>query len=594
MEIHELTDANEKILAYKGNSPIFTVHEGENNEEIELKKVDGQNQEQKQEFTVTFDAAGGAFDDGSETQQITVQEGTPATAPKTQPTYQGHIFDFWATRQDDVGLSQYEFSQPVTGNLTLYAQWRAQNQVASVKFNPATSTVDYNTEITLSCDIDGATIYYTTDKSDPTTSSTQYQDTPITITAETTIKAYAVKSGMTDSTVTEITYSLNQYTVQFVLNEGSFTESGKETSLSVQSGTEVVLKNYQVERAGYTFGGWYYDATFNTPVEDSGIVTPTQANITLYAKWEAVSSSEAAYYVKADGNDSDNDGLSPETPFKSLKYAITQATSKNINTIYIIGTLNAESESFSGSGTGAANSVFYISESNIGTEDKPLQLIGYPDPENTATLSADDSASARVFATSNNAHIKMQDLTISGGKTSGSGGAIYYCGGSLYLENCIIEENTTTAATNESGLSYDGIYIYGNGKLTMIDTECYDGIYLYQSPGYFGGDCYIGYDEPDIPVLHIEGATIEIGGPVTFMSPIYVADSAQISVNATLENHTIDDPNQKIELILQSYSRTDQVITAADGVTLADEVGKFTLANSGYKINSDGTISTTN
>ncbi len=317
VEIYELTDANEKILAYKGNSPIFTVHEGENNEEIELKKVDGQNQEVKQEFTVTFDANGGSFADGSLTQQITVEEGTPATAPETEPTYQGHIFDFWATRQEDGGLSQYEFSQPVTGNLTLYAQWRAQNQVASVKFNPATSTVDYNTGITLSCDTTDATIYYTTDGSDPTTSSTKqtYLDTPITITQKTTIKAYAVKSDMTASAVTEITYSLNQYTVQFVLNEGSFTD-GKATSLTVTSGGTVTLTDYVPTKSGFNFGGWYFDTSLQEGA-DSRVIpnkdNTTSGTLTLYAKWEVVNNSI--------------------TSFADLKSAITSAS----ETIHVAG-----------------------------------------------------------------------------------------------------------------------------------------------------------------------------------------------------------------------------------------------------------------
>ena len=217
VEIYETDPADaSQNLAYKGNSSAFTVQEGENNVEIELKKV------------------------------------------------------------------------------------AAPNQVDSVQFNPPTGPVDTGTTVTLSCDTPDATIYYTTDGSTPTTSSNRYTSTPITITTQTTIKAYAVKSGMTPSDVTERTYSLNQYTVQFVLNGGSFTESGKETSLSVQSGTEVVLKNYQVERAGYTFGGWYYDATFNTPVEDSGIVAPSKDNttsgtLTLYAKWEVVNNSITSF-----------------------------------------------------------------------------------------------------------------------------------------------------------------------------------------------------------------------------------------------------------------------------------------------------------
>lgn len=51
---------------------------------------------------------------------------------------------------------------------------------------------------TLSCSLDGATIYYTTDGSTPTTSSTQYTGT-FTVQPGTTVKAIAVKSGYENS-----------------------------------------------------------------------------------------------------------------------------------------------------------------------------------------------------------------------------------------------------------------------------------------------------------------------------------------------------------------------------------------------------------
>lgn len=298
VEIYENAPTNtSQNLVYKGNSKIFTVESTAKTIAIDLVRIE--NQETPQKFTVTFDANGGSFADGNTTQQITVEKGTPVTAPEGAPTYHDKTFEYWAIQQEDGGLNQYDFSQPVTENLTLYAKWRTQNQVASVKFNPTTEHVDTGTEITLSCDTSEATIYYTTDGSDPTTSSskkTYSETTKIQITAETetTIKAYAVKSGMLDSAVTQITYSLNQYTITFVLNEGNFTENNKENPISVPSGTEVILKEYQVERSGYEFGGWYYDNEFTQPVDDSGIVTPSQINttsdtLTLYAKWEVAS-----------------------------------------------------------------------------------------------------------------------------------------------------------------------------------------------------------------------------------------------------------------------------------------------------------------
>ena len=60
--------------------------------------------------------------------------------------------------------------------------------------------------VTLSCDTVGASIYYTTDGTEPTTDSTQYT-TEISLTATTTIKAIAVKDGMVNSDVLTAVYT---------------------------------------------------------------------------------------------------------------------------------------------------------------------------------------------------------------------------------------------------------------------------------------------------------------------------------------------------------------------------------------------------
>ena len=60
--------------------------------------------------------------------------------------------------------------------------------------------------ITISCDTEGATIYYTTNGDDPTTGSSVYS-APIAVSASTTIKALAAKDGYNNSSIATAEYS---------------------------------------------------------------------------------------------------------------------------------------------------------------------------------------------------------------------------------------------------------------------------------------------------------------------------------------------------------------------------------------------------
>ena len=77
--------------------------------------------------------------------------------------------------------------------------------MATPVISPSDGTVITGpTSVSISCTTDGATIHYTTDGTTPTSSSTTYS-TAFTVSATTTVKAIAVKSGMTDSEVASAT-----------------------------------------------------------------------------------------------------------------------------------------------------------------------------------------------------------------------------------------------------------------------------------------------------------------------------------------------------------------------------------------------------
>ena len=77
---------------------------------------------------------------------------------------------------------------------------------ATPTFSPAAGNFGPKQNITISCKTGGATIYYTTDGKDPTTSGKKYTG-PIAVTDTTTIKAIAVKDGMFDSDIAVADYT---------------------------------------------------------------------------------------------------------------------------------------------------------------------------------------------------------------------------------------------------------------------------------------------------------------------------------------------------------------------------------------------------
>ena len=80
--------------------------------------------------------------------------------------------------------------------------------VATPAFNPTGGTYTSAQNVSLSCATSGATIRYSTDGSIPSITSPQYT-APISVSATKTIKAIAIKSGMTTSATATATYTIS-------------------------------------------------------------------------------------------------------------------------------------------------------------------------------------------------------------------------------------------------------------------------------------------------------------------------------------------------------------------------------------------------
>ena len=96
------------------------------------------------------------------------------------------------------------------------------HMVARPMFSPAAGTYTSAQSVTISCSTKGATIYYTTDGTTPTTSSPLYSGVAIPVSSTTTIKAYAVMANGADSTVASATYTIQVATPAFSPAPGTY------------------------------------------------------------------------------------------------------------------------------------------------------------------------------------------------------------------------------------------------------------------------------------------------------------------------------------------------------------------------------------
>ena len=81
-------------------------------------------------------------------------------------------------------------------------------RVSTPTFSPPAGAFSLAQNVTISCATSGATIRYTIDGSEPSSSSTAYA-TPISVSMTTTIKAKAFVSGMIDSNTISVVYIIN-------------------------------------------------------------------------------------------------------------------------------------------------------------------------------------------------------------------------------------------------------------------------------------------------------------------------------------------------------------------------------------------------
>lgn len=110
--------------------------------------------------------------------------------------------------------------------------------VVDPAFSPAAGTYLSTQSVTISTTTAGATIYYTTDGTTPTTASTVYS-APVSISANTTLKALATKATLTNSAVVTGVYAIKVNTPTFSPGGGTYSSSQSVTISTATAGSTI-------------------------------------------------------------------------------------------------------------------------------------------------------------------------------------------------------------------------------------------------------------------------------------------------------------------------------------------------------------------
>ncbi|MDA3926317.1 MAG: chitobiase/beta-hexosaminidase C-terminal domain-containing protein [Kiritimatiellae bacterium] len=147
--------------------------------------------------------------------------------------------------------------QGVAVDLGAYEQLPA-SVVGMPVFTPLSNT--FFTEpmlVTITCPTDGAVIRYTLDGSEPTLSSTLYNE-PFAVTQSTTVKAIALKDGMVDSVIATAIYVWRARVETPVIGPASGTTFSEPLAVSIICATEGAAIRYTLDGSAPTISSTLY------------------------------------------------------------------------------------------------------------------------------------------------------------------------------------------------------------------------------------------------------------------------------------------------------------------------------------------------
>lgn len=182
-----------------------------------------------------------------------------------------------------------------TSIVVTYTKSSGTETCTTPTFNPAAGAVAAGTEVTISCSTPGASIYYTTDGSTPS-STNGTQGTSVTINATCTVKAIAVKTGAEDSEIATAEYTIKQTISGLTIDFESDVDCYSDWTMVNIGNSNTAISAH---------GGSKYGANINdggNGVEKASITTKAKVanptTFTCYVSKTSSNSTSSTWYVE--------------------------------------------------------------------------------------------------------------------------------------------------------------------------------------------------------------------------------------------------------------------------------------------------------
>jgi hypothetical protein len=276
--------------------------------------------------TPTFSPAAGAYGPAQTvtisdtTSGSTIYYTTNGTTPTTSSSTYSSAITVSATETLEAIATHSGYSNSAVGS----AAYTINGAVATPTFSPAAGAYGPAQTVTISDTTSGATIYYTTNGTTPTTSSSTYSSA-ITVSATETLEAIATHSGYSNSAVGSAAYTINGAvaTPTFSPAAGTYSSAQSVTISDTTSGSTIY---YTTNGSTPTTASFTYSSTINVSA------TETLKAIATKAGYSNSAVGSAAYTINV--TQVATPGFSPAGGDYSSSQSVTISDSTSGATIY--------------------------------------------------------------------------------------------------------------------------------------------------------------------------------------------------------------------------------------------------------------------